>query len=67
MGKKQGFDPRIISFQRLKEKGLEHFAAALEILEQVHLQPAAEVIVLGDGKLGQLCAQVLHLTGAREP
>jgi hypothetical protein len=25
MGKKQGFDPRIISFQRLKEKGLEHF------------------------------------------
>jgi len=43
----------------------EPLAAALEILEQVHLQPAAEVIVLGDGKLGQLCAQVLHLTGAR--
>lgn len=43
----------------------EPLAAALEIVEQVHLQPAAEVIVLGDGKLGQLCAQVLHLTGAR--
>ena len=43
----------------------EPLAAAWEILEQVHLQPAAEVIVLGDGKLGQLCAQVLHLTGAR--
>ena len=43
----------------------EPLAAAFEIVEQVPLQPAAEVIVLGDGKLGQLCAQVLHLTGAR--
>ncbi len=43
----------------------EPLAAAFEILEQVHLQPAAEVVILGDGKLGQLCAQVLHLTGAR--
>jgi threonine dehydrogenase-like Zn-dependent dehydrogenase len=43
----------------------EPLAAAFEILEQVHLQPAAEVVVFGDGKLGLLCAQVLHLSGAR--
>jgi threonine dehydrogenase-like Zn-dependent dehydrogenase len=42
----------------------EPLAAAFEILEQVHLQPAADVVVFGDGKLGLLCAQVLHLTGA---
>jgi threonine dehydrogenase-like Zn-dependent dehydrogenase len=43
----------------------EPLAAAFEIVEQVHLQPAAEVVIFGDGKLGLLCAQVLHLTGAR--
>jgi len=43
----------------------EPLAAALEILEQVHVQPGADVVVLGDGKLGLLCAQVLHSTGAR--
>lgn len=43
----------------------EPLAAAFEILEQVHLTPTAEVVVFGDGKLGFLCAQVLHLTGAR--
>jgi threonine dehydrogenase-like Zn-dependent dehydrogenase len=37
----------------------------LEILEQVHVQPTAEIVVFGDGKLGLLCAQVLRLTGAR--
>ncbi|GIX48844.1 MAG: alcohol dehydrogenase [Candidatus Tectimicrobiota bacterium] len=42
----------------------EPLAAAFEILEQVHLQPADTVVVLGDGKLGLLCAQVLRLTGA---
>jgi threonine dehydrogenase-like Zn-dependent dehydrogenase len=42
----------------------EPLAAAFEILEQVHLQPADEVLVLGDGKLGLLCAQVLQSTGA---
>jgi len=40
-------------------------AAAFEILEQVRVQPGADVVVLGDGKLGLLCAQVLHSTGAR--
>jgi len=43
----------------------EPLAAAFEILEQVHLQPTDNVVILGDGKLGLLCAQVLHLTGAR--
>jgi threonine dehydrogenase-like Zn-dependent dehydrogenase len=43
----------------------EPLAAAFEILEQVHVQPTAEAVVLGDGKLGLLCAQVLHLAGAR--
>lgn len=42
----------------------EPLAAALEILAQVHLQPTDEVLVLGDGKLGLLCAQVLQSTGA---
>jgi threonine dehydrogenase-like Zn-dependent dehydrogenase len=43
----------------------EPLAAAFEILTQVQLNPGDEVLVLGDGKLGNLCAQVLHLTGAR--
>ena len=43
----------------------EPLAAACEILEQVHVQPGADVVVLGDGKLGLLCAQVLHNTGAQ--
>lgn len=41
----------------------EPLAAACEILEQIHLRPTDRVIVLGDGKLGLLCAQVLALTG----
>jgi threonine dehydrogenase-like Zn-dependent dehydrogenase len=43
----------------------EPLAAAFEILEQFHLQPETEVVVFGDGKLGLLCAQVLHSVGAR--
>ncbi|MGE0823194.1 MAG: alcohol dehydrogenase catalytic domain-containing protein [Candidatus Binatia bacterium] len=42
----------------------EPLAAAFEVLEQLHLVPGTEVVVLGDGKLGMLCAQVLHLAGA---
>jgi threonine dehydrogenase-like Zn-dependent dehydrogenase len=42
----------------------EPLAAAFEILEQVQLEPGDEVLVLGDGKLGLLCAQALKLTGA---
>lgn len=41
----------------------EPLAAALEILEQVHLHPTDRVVVLGDGKLGLLVAQVLGLMG----
>lgn len=43
----------------------EPLAAAYEILEQVHLEPGSRAVVLGDGKLGQLCAQVLHAAGAQ--
>ncbi len=42
---------------------VEPLAAACEILQQVHVRPTDRVIVLGDGKLGLLCAQVLALTG----
>jgi len=44
---------------------VEPLAAALEILEQVHVRPSDRVVVLGVGRLGQLCARVLALTGAR--
>ncbi|MBP7692295.1 MAG: alcohol dehydrogenase catalytic domain-containing protein [Anaerolineales bacterium] len=43
----------------------EPLAAALEILQQVHVRPEDTVVVVGDGKLGLLCAQVLALTGCR--
>lgn len=43
----------------------EPLAAAFEIVEQIELNFSDEVLVLGDGKLGLLCAQVLRLTGAR--
>jgi alcohol dehydrogenase len=43
---------------------VEPLAAALQILEQVHLRPSARVVVLGLGRLGQLIARVLALTGA---
>ena len=41
----------------------EPLAAACEILEQIQVRPADRVVVLGDGKLGLLVAQVLALTG----
>ncbi len=41
----------------------EPLAAALEILEQVHMQPDTRVLLVGAGRLGQLIAQVLALTG----
>ena len=40
----------------------EPLAAACEIIQQVHVRPTDRVVVLGDGKLGLLCAQVLALT-----
>jgi threonine dehydrogenase-like Zn-dependent dehydrogenase len=42
----------------------EPLAAAFEIPEQVSINPGDEILVLGDGKLGSLCAQALKLTGA---
>ena len=41
----------------------EPLAAALEILEQVHIGPEMRVILIGSGKLGLLVAQILALTG----
>jgi threonine dehydrogenase-like Zn-dependent dehydrogenase len=41
----------------------EPLAAAMEILEQVKIQPAHRVLVIGDGKLGLLISMVLRLTG----
>jgi len=42
----------------------EPVAAACEILDQVRIPKGAPVVVLGDGKLGLLIAQVLHAHGA---
>lgn len=44
---------------------VEPLAAALEIQEQVRIAPEDRVLVVGDGKLGQLVAQTLALTGCR--
>jgi threonine dehydrogenase-like Zn-dependent dehydrogenase len=41
----------------------EPLAAACEILDQVRIEPAHRVVVIGDGKLGQLIARVLATTG----
>jgi threonine dehydrogenase-like Zn-dependent dehydrogenase len=41
----------------------EPLAAACQVLEQVHIRPTDRVLVLGDGKLGLLVAQVVALTG----
>jgi len=43
----------------------EPLAAAFEILEQVEVEEGQDCVVLGDGKLGLLIAQVLHRAGAR--
>lgn len=42
----------------------EPLAAAFEILDQIQVSPGDEIIVLGDGNLGNLCAQVLRLASA---
>lgn len=43
----------------------EPLAAAFEVLEQVRVEPGSDCLVLGDGKLGLLVAQVLQGAGAR--
>lgn len=42
----------------------EPLAAAVEILQQVHVRPTDRVLVVGAGRLGQLIARVLKLSGA---
>ena len=42
----------------------EPLAAAFEISEQIQFNSTDDILVLGDGKLGLLCAQALRLTGA---
>ncbi len=42
----------------------EPLAAALEILQQVHVRPTDRVLVVGAGRLGMLIAWTLSLTGA---
>ncbi len=42
---------------------VEPLAANFEMLEQIHLKPTDSVVILGDGKMGQLAAQVLALVG----
>lgn len=44
---------------------VEPLAAALQIQEQVPIGPEDRVLVVGSGKLGQLIAQTLSLTGCR--
>lgn len=43
----------------------EPVAAAFRILEQVGIDPGDRVVVFGDGKLGQVIAQVLATTGCQ--
>lgn len=43
----------------------EPLAAACGILERVDIQNGDRIAVMGDGKLGLLCAQVLALSGAQ--
>ena len=43
---------------------VEPLAAAAEILAQTRLEPGTKVVVLGDGRLGLLVAQVLKNAGA---
>jgi len=42
----------------------EPLAAALEIVEQVHIKPSTSVAIIGDGRLAYMIAQVISLTGA---
>jgi threonine dehydrogenase-like Zn-dependent dehydrogenase len=43
---------------------VEPLAAACQILEATSITSSDRVVLVGAGKLGLLCAQVLHLTGA---
>lgn len=42
----------------------EPLAAALEIMDQVHIKPSTNIGLIGDGRLAFMIAQVISLTGA---
>ncbi len=42
---------------------VEPLAACFRVTEQVHINPGHRVVVLGDGKLGLMAAQVMRLCG----
>ncbi|NLX62035.1 MAG: alcohol dehydrogenase catalytic domain-containing protein [Tissierellia bacterium] len=42
----------------------EPLAAALEILDQVHIRPSTNVAIIGDGRLAFMIGQVVALTGS---
>jgi threonine dehydrogenase-like Zn-dependent dehydrogenase len=44
---------------------IEPLAAAYEVQEQIEIKPAHAILILGDGKLGLLCALVLNRSGAQ--
>ncbi|WP_406695390.1 alcohol dehydrogenase catalytic domain-containing protein [Singulisphaera sp. Ch08] len=44
---------------------IEPLAAAFRITEQLVLDPGVKIAILGDGKLGMLCAWVARTTGAQ--
>ena len=52
------------SIDDLQAVFIEPLAAAFRILEQVEVGPGISFAVLGDGKLGILCAKVAQQTGA---
>jgi threonine dehydrogenase-like Zn-dependent dehydrogenase len=43
---------------------VEPLAAACEILEQIHIKPGQRVLVIGDGKLAALVAQVIAMVNS---
>jgi len=43
----------------------EPIAAALNILEQIKIRPDDRVLIIGAGRLGQLIARVISLTGCK--
>ena len=42
----------------------EPLAAAIEIMDQVHIRPSDNIAIIGDGRLAFMISQVIHLTGA---
>lgn len=61
----QNLHPVAQSISDLQAVFTEPLAAACEIPEQLHILPEYRVLLLGDGKLAQLIARVLHLHTAR--